>query len=162
SWAGLASSWWSSWRAATSMLRALRSSLSSFAGAAASDAVTSSSGNIATSSWQKPPGAAHPDAPPPAARGDRSPALPQLHRPVRVVEEGLPRLVLAVGQLQVQQRAALRLLRLADQAHVRLLGGAAALADVAPDAGTDDVVPDALAALAARHDVIQAQLVGRE
>src|SRR5262249_23199520 len=50
----------------------------------------------------------------------------------------------------------------ADQAHVGLLGRPAALADVAGDAGTNDVVPGAHAALAARHDVVQAQLVGRE
>src|SRR5947209_17513935 len=82
----------------------------------------------------------------------------QFHVPVRAVEERLPGLVLLLRQLQVQHRAALRLLRLADQAHVRLLGRAAALADVAGHAGADDVVPSAHAALTARHDVVQAQL----
>src|SRR5205823_7400109 len=93
----------------------------------------------------------------------RSPLfLLQLHRPVGVVQEGPPRLVLAVRQFQVQERAALGLLRLADQAHVRLLRRAAALADVAGHAGADDVVPRALPALAARDDVVQAQFRGRK
>src|SRR5437870_2546578 len=65
-------------------------------------------------------------------------------------------------QLEVQQRAALGLLRLADQAQVGLPRRAAALAHVAADAGTDDVVPRALAALAARDDVVQAQFRSRE
>src|SRR5205807_5727707 len=88
--------------------------------------------------------------------------LLQLDRPVSAVEEAPPRLVLAVGQLQVQQRAAPRLLRLADQGHAGLARGAAALADVAGHAGADDVLPGGLAALAARDHVVQAQLAGRE
>src|SRR5882724_7946884 len=88
--------------------------------------------------------------------------LLQFHRPVGVLQERPPRLVLAVAHLQVQQRAPLRLLRLADQAHVGLPRRAAALADVARHAGADDVVPRALAALAARRHVVQAQLRRRE
>src|SRR5438132_5301504 len=88
--------------------------------------------------------------------------LLQLHRPVRVVEERLPRLVLPVRELEIQERAAAGLFRLADQAHVGLLRRAAALLDVAIHAGANDVVPGARAALAARDHVVQAQLVGRE
>src|SRR5262249_17942201 len=87
--------------------------------------------------------------------------LLQLHRPVRVVEERLPRLVLAVGELEIQKRAALRLLGLANQAQMGLLGRAAALANVAAYASADHVFPGAGAALAARHHVIQAQLARR-
>src|SRR5205807_2172263 len=54
----------------------------------------------------------------------------QLDRPVGVVEEGLPGLVLAVGQLEVEHRAALGLLRLADQRHRGLLRRPPALLDV--------------------------------
>src|SRR5262249_41270018 len=107
-----------------------------------------------------------PSSLPPFLIGSRSVAselpLLQLYRPVRVLEEGLPGLVLLVGELEVEQRTALGLFGLAPQAHVGLLGSAAALLDVALDAGADDVVPGALAALAARDDVVQAQLVGRE
>src|SRR5262245_46902208 len=85
----------------------------------------------------------------------------QLHRPVCVVERGLPRLVLPVGKLEIQKRAALRLLRLADQAEVGLLGRAAALADVAAYASANYVLPGAGAALAARHHMVQAQFARR-
>src|SRR5207248_5963162 len=85
----------------------------------------------------------------------------QLHRPVGGVEERLPRPVLRLRQLEVQQRAALRLLRLADQRHVRLPGGPPALADVAVHARADDVVPGRPAPLAPRDHVVQAQLRGR-
>src|SRR5947209_779606 len=85
----------------------------------------------------------------------------QFHVPVRAIQERLPGLVLLLRQLQVQHRAPPRLFRLADQVHVRLLGRAAALADVAADARADDVLPGAAAALAPRDDVVQAQLAGR-
>jgi hypothetical protein len=88
--------------------------------------------------------------------------LLQLDRPVGVVEEGPPRLILAVRHLEVQQGAALGLFRLANEVHVRLFRGAAALADVAVDASADDVLPTADAALAARDDVIEAQFGGWE
>src|SRR5262249_36729065 len=58
-------------------------------------------------------------------------------------------------------RAAFRLLRLANEAHVGLFRGPAALLDVAAHAGTDDVFPGARAAAAARHDVIETQFRGR-
>src|SRR5262249_7900579 len=88
--------------------------------------------------------------------------LAQLDRPVRVIQERLPRLVLAVGQLLIQQRAALRLLRLADQRHRGLARGAAALLDVAVHASANDVLPRRRTALTARDHVVQAQLAGRE
>src|SRR5437763_12067893 len=87
---------------------------------------------------------------------------PELHRPVCRVEEGPPRLILAVAQLQVEQRAPLRLFGLANQRHVGLLRRAAALLDVALDAGADDVLPRRQAALAARRHVVEAQLARRE
>src|SRR5262249_20745044 len=74
------------------------------------------------------------------------------------VEERLPGLVLAVGQLQIEHRAAFRLFRLAYQVHAGFLGSPAALTDVARDAGADDVLPGAGTPLAARHDVVEAQL----
>src|SRR5687767_24797 len=88
--------------------------------------------------------------------------LLQLDRPVSIVEEALPRLVLAVAQLQVHQRAAFRLLRLANQGHAGLAGSPATLPHVAGDAGADDVFPGRLSALAARHHVVQAQFTRRE
>src|SRR5262245_49910553 len=94
--------------------------------------------------------------------GTRGPCcLLQFHAPVCVVEELLPRLVLPLRQLQVQQRRALRLFRLADQAHVRLLRRAAALADVAVHARAHDVLPRRHAALAARRDVVEAEFARR-
>src|SRR4051812_7897509 len=73
--------------------------------------------------------------------------LLQLNRPVGVVQEGPPGLVLAVRHLQVEQRTALGLLRLANEVHVGLLRSPAALLDVAVDAGADDVLPGAGAPL---------------
>ena len=67
-----------------------------------------------------------------------------------------------MGQLQVQQRASLWLFRFSDQRHVGLLRGAPALADVALHAGAHNVFPGADAALAARQNVVQAQLARRE
>src|SRR5262249_1753319 len=90
------------------------------------------------------------------------PDLLQLDRPVGVLQEALPRLILALRELQVQHRAALRLLRLADQRQTSLPRRATALADVAGHAGADDVLPRCLAALAARRDVVEAQLARRE
>src|SRR5262245_21647956 len=86
----------------------------------------------------------------------------QLDGPVSVVEEGFPRLVLAVGQLEVEHRAALGLLGLADEVHVGLLRSPTALPHVAGHAGADDVLPGAGAPLAARHDVVERQLAGGE
>src|SRR6266849_2036231 len=87
--------------------------------------------------------------------------LLQLHRPVGVVEEGAPGLVFTVSELEVEERAAFGFFGLADQGHAGLLGGAATFANVAANAGADDVVPSVVAALAARNDVIQAQLGSR-
>src|SRR5262249_41967782 len=92
----------------------------------------------------------------------RWPDLLQFDRPVGVLQAGLPGLVLALGQFQHQHRRALRLLRLADQRQASLSRRAPALANVAGDAGADDVLPRRLAALAARRDVVQAQLTRRE
>src|SRR5262245_23304739 len=97
---------------------------------------------------------------PPVATGGL-PWLLQLHAPIRVVEELLPRLVLSLRELQVQQRRALRFLRLADQAHVRLLRRATALADIAIHTRAHDILPRRHAALAAWRDVVEAQLARR-
>src|SRR5262249_43732071 len=99
----------------------------------------------------------------PAAGGDpRGRGSLQLDRPVGVFQEGAPGLVLLVGQFQVEHRAALGLLRLVNEVHVRLLRRPAALLDVAGHAGADDVLPGARAPLAAGHHVVEAQLAGRE
>src|SRR5262245_7935003 len=92
----------------------------------------------------------------------RGSASLQLNRPVGVLEERLPRVVLGQRQLLIEDRAALRLFGLADQAHVGLPRRPAALAHVAGDAGAHDVLPCALTALAARDDMVQAQLRRRE
>src|SRR5215213_5332496 len=73
--------------------------------------------------------------------------LLQLNRPVRRVQELLPRAVALVGEADVDDGAALGLDRLGDQVQVRLLRGAAAFLDVALHAAADDVLPRALAAL---------------
>src|ERR1700693_3860083 len=88
--------------------------------------------------------------------------LLQLDRPVGVFEEGAPRLVLAVRELQVEQGTAFWLLGLANQSHVRFLRSSTTLAHIAADARADDVVPRALTALAARDDVVEAQFRGRK
>src|SRR5262249_17787642 len=87
--------------------------------------------------------------------------LLQLHRPVSVVEKCLPGLVLAVSELKVEERAASRFFGLSDQGHAGLFRSAAAFANIATHAGADDVVPGIVAALAARNDMIQAQLGSR-
>src|SRR5688572_10651310 len=96
-----------------------------------------------------------------APRGSLA-GLLQFHRPVRRVQELLPAPVPLVGQADVDHRAALGLVRLAHEVHVRLLGRAAAFLDVALDAAADDVVPRAAAALRARDHVVQRELGRRE
>ena len=76
-------------------------------------------------------------------------ALFQLHRPVGVVEELLPRAIALVAEVDVEHGAVLGLDGLLDEGHAGLLGGPAALFHVAVGAGTDDVVPGRLAAHAA-------------
>lgn len=49
-----------------------------------------------------------------------------------------------------------------DQLHAHFLRRAAPFADVASDAGADDVFPTHFAAAAARQDVIEAELAGRK
>lgn len=88
--------------------------------------------------------------------------LLQLDRPVGVIEEGTPGLILLMRQFQIEHGTAFGLFRLAYEVHMRLFRRPAALADVTGDAGTDDIFPSAHTALAARHDVIQTQLAGRE
>jgi hypothetical protein len=83
--------------------------------------------------------------------------LTKLNVPVRVVQETLPRLVLLLRQLQVEQRTSLGLFRLADQRHVSLLRSATTLADVAIDASTNDILPSRLPTLATRQYVVQRQ-----
>src|SRR4051812_46984448 len=99
-----------------------------------------------------------------AMRRGRDPAgrLLELDRPVGVIEEGLPTLILPVRELHAQRRTGAGLDRLADQSHAGLPWGAASLADVALQAGADDVLPGRLTAAAPRQDVIEAQLAGGE
>src|SRR5262245_10462404 len=82
----------------------------------------------------------------------------QFHRPVSIIEERLPRLVLLVAELLGQERTALGLLWLADQRHVCFLRRAATLTDVAVQARTDDVLPGTLPTPAARYNVVERQL----
>ena len=86
----------------------------------------------------------------------------QIDGPVSAVDEGFPRLVLGIVELYGQERAALWLDRMANQFHVRFLRRAATFADVAGDAGADDVFPTGIAAAAARHDVVEAEFAGGE
>src|SRR4051812_5280387 len=86
----------------------------------------------------------------------------ELDGPVGVVEEGFPALVFAMRELEAQGRARLGLDRLAEQLHAGLAGGTAPLADVALEAGADDVLPGRLPATAAGEDVVEAQLAGGE
>src|SRR3954447_10205774 len=91
---------------------------------------------------------------------DLSDWLTQLDGPVGVVEERLPALVFAVRELEAQGRAGAGPGRLPDQLHAGLARGATALADVAADAGADDVLPVGLAALPPRGHVVEAQFAG--
>ena len=90
------------------------------------------------------------------------PHLLQLHRPVRVVQKRLPTRVAPVVEFDAEDGVAARLDRLGDEAHGGLVGRAAALADVALEAGADDVLPRGRAALAARGDVVERQFAGGE
>lgn len=66
------------------------------------------------------------------------------------------------AQLQIRAWKPVRLLRRADQVHIRLLGRAAALFLIAGLAGGDDVFPALAAALDDRGDVIEGQVVTAE
>src|ERR1043165_6945756 len=88
--------------------------------------------------------------------------LAQLHRPIRLIQERLPRLILLAPQSQRDQRIALRPLHGTDELHSRLLGRAAALLGVAPEAGADEVFPRFAAAEGARQDVVDREVRGRE
>src|SRR5260370_38892367 len=87
--------------------------------------------------------------------------LLQLNRPVGVFQEGAPRLVLAMRQLEVEHRTAFWLFRLTDKGNVRLLGRAAAFLDVADHEDTDDILPSAHATMAARHTKLQTNIIDR-
>src|SRR4051794_8741937 len=89
-------------------------------------------------------------------------ALFKFNRPVGVVEERFPALVLPVGQLEAEGGAGPGLDRRLDQAHARLGRGPPPLPDVALDAGADDVLPVGAAPAAPGHHVVEAQLAGRE
>src|SRR5688572_22554579 len=97
-----------------------------------------------------------PGRPPPQRDWDdqTGTALAKLDRPIGVVEERLPALVLAVGELQPEDGAGPGHDRGADEVHAGLAGGAAPLADVAAQAGADDVLPGGPAAPAAGDDVV--------
>jgi hypothetical protein len=82
--------------------------------------------------------------------------LLQIDRPVRMAQERLPAFVLRIAELERYQRAALWLGRFANQRHVGFVRSAATFADVARDAGADDVFPRRIAAAAAWHDVVEA------
>src|SRR5262249_57108129 len=88
---------------------------------------------VRTTKCRRPPGR--------AARVSFHNLLLQLDVPVRRVEERLPRLVLPLTELHRQERAPLRLLRLADQRHASLPPGPPPLADVSVHPGADDVLP---------------------
>src|SRR5262249_23085390 len=88
--------------------------------------------------------------------------LLQVDRPVGVVEESLPALVLGVAELNRQHRAALGTDRGPDKLHAGFVGSATPFLDVAFYATANDVLPARFAPPAARDDVVQAQLAGRE
>src|SRR5690606_9512115 len=98
---------------------------------------------------------------PPPKAAHRPLPLPQLHRPVRLIQERLPRLVLRAAEADRDGGVALGLHRATDEAHARLVGGAAALAGVAADAGADEVRPRVVAALDARDHVVERELLRR-
>src|SRR5689334_2277593 len=86
----------------------------------------------------------------------------QLDRPVGIIEETLPTLVLTVRELEPQGRAGFGLDRFLEEFHPRLPGRPASLTDVALQASADDVFPGGAAAPAPGKDVVEAQLAGRE
>src|SRR6266498_3526905 len=88
--------------------------------------------------------------------------LLQLNRPVSIIQELLPGRVPLIRQPNINHRRALRLDRLGDQVHVRLLRRAAPLFDIALQAAADDVFPGASAALALGLDVVERELGRRE
>jgi len=85
------------------------------------------------------------------------PASLQLDGPVRLVEEGFPGTVAPGPEFQMNHRAAPRLLRQANQLHVRLARSPPAFAFVALRAGADQVRPVRGPALRTGNDVVQAQ-----
>src|SRR5262249_26959343 len=85
-------------------------------------------------------------------------ALLEFYAPVSVVEELLPARVPPLVQLEADDRVSARPLGNGDQRHMGLRRRAPALLDVALQARAHNIVPRALPALAARHNVVQRQL----
>ncbi len=88
--------------------------------------------------------------------------LGQFDRPVGVIEELFPASVAVVVEMNADNRVASGLYRLCDEPHAGLFRGPAALLDVAPGAGTNHIVPSALAAPAPRNNVINGEFRQRE
>ena len=72
-----------------------------------------------------------------------------------MVEELFPAFVSLVAEVDVDQGVVSRSGGLFDQSHAGVFRGPAALSDVAGRAGADDVLPDCLAAGAARDYVVE-------
>ena len=73
-----------------------------------------------------------------------------------------PALVRLTAEGDVHEWPPFRPARLANEVHARLVGKAVALARIARDAGADHVFPGRQAALIAREDVIEVELVSLE
>jgi len=71
---------------------------------------------------------------------------PQLHTPIRLIEELLPGLVLGVAKAQGDEWVALGAFGFADEFDAGLFGRAATFAGVALDAGADEILPRFFAA----------------
>ncbi len=88
--------------------------------------------------------------------------LLQFNIPVRIIDKRLPRLVFFLRELEIQERAPSRFLRLADQCQVGLPWCSAALSDITVHTGTDDIIPGGTTSLAPGNDVVEAQFTGRK
>lgn len=88
--------------------------------------------------------------------------LAQLDIPVCVIEERFPRAVFIVAQADRDERVALGPYGHLDKPHTGLLGRSSTFSRVAADASADEVFPRVLAAVGARLDVIDGEVVGGE
>jgi len=70
----------------------------------------------------------------------------------------LPTVVTVQGEIDLHKRAPFGPLGLAHQMHASLIRGSIGLMRVAPDAGTDDILPGRRTAAIPRNDVIQVQI----
>jgi len=79
-----------------------------------------------------------------------------------MVEELLPTAVALMAKMNMNKGIVFGLYRFLDKCHMCLLGRASAFSNIAPGAGTNDVLPDGFAAYTSGDDVVEREFAGWE